>query len=145
MKLEYGCGYWNLKKGWKNADTSKYRGVNYVIDEKTSRIHGLRGGCCNVIRARNVLHHIKQMAKVFGEINRLLKKKGKVIISEPRKECWLGNVSLDIWWYRIKIPRFQVWFALRYRDWKHFRKELGYSLIKKYDEGHNEVEVWQKN
>ena len=145
MKLEYGCGYWNLKKDWKNADTSKYPGVDYVIDPKTSKVLGLNDCTCDVINLRNVLHHIKDMPLVFNEIDRLLKNKGKVIITEPRRDTWRGNVLLDIWWYRIKIPRFHIWFSLFYRDWKHFRKKLGYKLVKKYDENYSEVEVWQKN
>lgn len=145
MKLDYGCGYWNLKKGWKNADTFSYLGIDYTIDPKTGKIKDLENKSCDIINLRNVLHHVKDMSLVFKEIDRLLKNKGKVVISEPKKEKWIGNVILDIWWYRIRIPRLNIWFSLKWRDWKSYRNNLNYNLIKKKSGKYSEVEIWQKN
>jgi SAM-dependent methyltransferase len=123
-KLDFGSGY-NPEKEYETCDI--YGHVDYFFDPISYKID-VEDELFDVIRCRNVIHHIKDIDRLSKEFNRILKKGGILEITEARKEYYSSNYYLDYLWYRFIIPRYEVWFSKKYRNCKNYFKEfdLGY-------------------
>ena len=127
MKIDFGSGY-NPKSGYKTCDVTGSPALDYIYDIETSRIRTnemfsliLASGSADVIRMKNVLHHVEDYGKLISELFRVLKWGGKLIVIEPTPEAYYSNWCLDNLWYRYVIPRPEIWISPIYRDYK---KEL---------------------
>lgn len=146
LKIDFGSGY-NPKKGFKTCDFTMspfldYITKNYKIYDKSGEI---KEKSVNVFRCRNVLHHIKNIELLIKNFNKYLKKNGKLIIIDCRKEYYYANWCMDNLWYRYVIPRPEVWISNKYRNYKDICLKNGFKLksVKYKDE--KEIYIFQKN
>lgn len=117
IKLDFGSGY-NPMHDYKTCDIYGY--VDYYFDPIEYKIDA-EDNTFDVIRCRNVIHHIKDIHKLSKEFKRVLKTNGILEITEARKDYYTSNYYLDYLWYRYIIPRYEVWFCDHYRNCKdHF-------------------------
>lgn len=129
-KLDFGSGY-NPKDGYKTCDIYGY--VDYYFDPIEYKINS-NDNEFDVIRCRNVIHHIKDLNKLSEEFNRVLKKGGILEIIEVNKDNFSSNYFLDYLWYRYVIPRYEVWFCNYYRDCRNYFNEFDLLSYKKENE-----------
>lgn len=80
------------------------------------------------IHCRNVIHHINDLLGLFTNFYRYLKEDGELEIIECTKESYQANYFLDTLWYRYVIPRKEVWFADKYRDYISIAKQIGFKV-----------------
>lgn len=140
-KLDYGSGS-NPKPGFKSSDFCGSPGYDYYI--RNYVVLDAKDHSFDVIHCRNVIHHIpeKDLHKLFAEFNRLLKRDGQLIISEPRKEFHEQNKLLDIIWYRWININYDIMIPRGYVDYKKYLNE--FIEIMSFDHYNNEVITFQK-
>lgn len=132
MKLDFGSGH-NPRKGYKTCDITNSPYLDYVFDPITYKV-----SCPNEtfdeIFVKNVLHHVKDLDKLFKELKRILTKNGKIVIVEPRKEFYHKNLNLDLLWYRYINPRYDIWICPFYRDYKKISSKMFKEQYLQYNE-----------
>jgi ubiquinone/menaquinone biosynthesis C-methylase UbiE len=119
MKLDFGSGY-NPKKGYFSCDIYGY--VDYYFDPLKYKID-CDNNLFEEINCRNVIHHIKDIEKLTKEFKRVLRPQGIINIIECREENYSENYYLDYLWYRFIIPRKEIWFSNRYRNYSEIFKK----------------------
>ena len=92
---------------------------------------------------RNVVHHIPDLKRTFKCLKKYLKDDGKIKIIECKKENYHANWFLDSLWYRYIIPREEVWFSYKYRDYKKILLNIGFKKIESYEENEKETSIWE--
>ena len=122
MKLDFGSGH-NARKGFKTCDITNAPYLDYACDPETYKVT-CEDHVFDEIIIRNVLHHIKDLERLFKEMKRILTINGKIVIVEPRREFYPQNVNLDILWYRYIIPRYEIWYSRFYRDCTQIAKDF---------------------
>ncbi len=124
-RLDFGSGY-NPAPGFETCELNAHPCVDH--DFRNGRIT-----CCketfDVIRCRNVLHHIKDLDALFQEFRRVLKPGGGILIIDSRPEIFPETVSLDYLWYRMVIPRPDIWCAKEYRDYVEVARSWAFKLL----------------
>lgn len=125
--LDFGSGY-KPEPGFMTCDIGGSSALDYYF--KDNKI------TCNketfdVIRCRNVLHHVEDLNRLFKEFWRALKPGGGIIIVEPRQEIFQENVALDHLWYRLVMPRYEVWYAKEYREYVKEARKVGFTSLMK--------------
>lgn len=144
LKIDFGSGY-NPNPTYKLCDITYLPNLDYVYDIDNNTIIGCEEDSVDEFYLRNVVHHIKDLNKTFNCLKRYLKKGGIIKIIDARKEYFKQNVILDIIWYRYVIPRYEVWFSNKYRDYNSIILKLGFELIDYHIEQEKEVSVWKKS
>lgn len=147
MKIDFGSGY-NPRSGYKTCDVTDSPALDYVYDTKTQKIvsknnRPIKSESVDVIRVKNVLHHIPVLEPVLKEFFRVLKIRGKIIVIEPTKESYRSNWILDNLWYRFVIPRPEVWFSSIYRDYKN-ELRLWFTIYRNVVKSEKEYTVFVK-
>lgn len=132
--LDFGSGY-NPKDGYLTCDRTSSPKLDFVFDPDAYKIIDVDDNHFDVIRCRNVIHHVHDLRKLFLEFQRTLKVNGKLIIIEPTRKSYKSNLILDILWYRFVIPRYEVWFSPKYREYVDTLKQLKFK-----EESHTEGE-----
>jgi len=140
MKLDYGSGS-QPKKGFKSSDFCGSPSYDYYIQDYV--VLDALDNSCDIIHCRNVIHHIPEedLPTLFNEFKRLLKKDGKLIISEPRKEFHKQNLFLDLLWYRFLTMNEKIMIPYRYVEYKKYL--VDFELVKSYNEYNNEILILQ--
>ena len=101
IKLDFGSGY-NPMHDYKTCDIYGY--VDYYFDPIEYKIDA-EDNTFDVIRCRNVIHHIKDIDKLSKEFKRVLKTNGVLEITEARKEYYSSmRRSMGYW---VKIIRIE--------------------------------------
>lgn len=136
MKLDYGSGR-QPKEGFLTSDFCGAPGYDFYI--KDYKVLGAEDHSFDVIHCRNVIHHIpeKDLPLLFNEFNRLLKKDGQLIISEPREDFHLQNLILDIIWYRFLVFDDKIMIPKKYVDYKQYLSD--FEMISTVNEHNNEI------
>lgn len=143
LKIDFGSGY-NPKPGYKTCDVTYAPFLDYVYDEEKNQILYCEKGSVDEFHLRNVVHHVKDLHRLFECLKFYLKENGTITIIDARKEYFTQNVILDIIWYRYVIPRYEIWFAKTYRDYSKVLTKLGFVKIDYYISKEKEVSIWQK-
>lgn len=117
LKIDFGSGY-NPKKGYKTCDVTYGPFLDYVYDEEKNQILYCKKESVDEFYMRNVVHHVKDLPKLFECLKYYLKVNGIITIIDAREDYFLKNVILDIIWYRYVILRYDIWFSRSYRDYK---------------------------
>jgi len=143
MMLDYGSGS-KPKKGFKTSDFTGAPFLDYHIENL--KVIDAEDHSFDVIWCRNVIHHIPehQLDDLFTEFDRLLKRNGHLIISEPRADKHMQNLILDIIWYRFLTSDFKITLpqlGVNFRDYipGNFVSKTSY-----WERGNNEVFVFEK-
>lgn len=144
LKIDFGSGY-NPNKDYKTCDITYLPNLDYVYDVDNNTIIGCEENTVDEFYLRNVVHHIKDLKSTFSCLKRFLKKGGTIKIIDVRKEYFKTNVILDIIWYRYLIPRYEIWFSQKYRDYFEILKQMNFKLISKHYEEEKEVSIWKKS
>jgi len=98
QKVDVGSGY-NPAKGYRTCD------INYNCDyHDIAEIKNV-----DIIRLRNVIHHIEDIGTFFKDIHRCLDKDGRIIIIEPSEKNYRQNFFLDRLWYRGINKRLDIY------------------------------------
>lgn len=141
MKLDYGSGS-QPKQGYLTSDFCGISQYDYMIQDY--KVIGAQDGMFETIHCRNVIHHIpkEDLPILVNEFKRLLKKGGRLIISEPRKEFHKQNLILDIIWYRFLKNETKIKLPTEYVDYKKYLN--GFDYIASHDEFNNEIIVFKK-
>ena len=92
---------------------------------------------------RNVVHHIPDLKRTFKCLKKYLKDNGKIKIIECKKENYHANWFLDSLWYRYIIPREEVWFSDKYRNYGNVLLNIGFKKIEFYEENEKEISIWE--
>jgi ubiquinone/menaquinone biosynthesis C-methylase UbiE len=146
MKLDFGSGY-NPAHGYKTCDCTGNPMLDYHFDAVKYRIADCRASTFDLIRCKNVIHHVPDIKKLFIELVRVLKPKGSLLIIEPTPKAYPVNVFLDTLWYRSIIPREEVWFSSVWRDYRNILTESQMSVILEFvnNTGDKLITVAKKN
>lgn len=67
------------------------------------------GNTFDLVSARHLIEHIPDPNKFIGEIARILKKKGRLIIDTPNSEA-LGRKWFGTYWFANEVPRHLILF-----------------------------------
>jgi ubiquinone/menaquinone biosynthesis C-methylase UbiE len=123
MKIDFGSGY-NPRKGYATCDRVTLPNLDFWYDPDMDKIIGkdllpITDNSVDLVRAKNVIHHIENLNPVFEELFRVLKEGGKLIIIEPNEKAYPVNEFLDRLWYRSIIPQEKLWFAITYRYYRN--------------------------
>ena len=129
-RLDFGSGY-NPQDDYKTCDIYGY--VDYYFDPIEYYID-VEDKTFDIIRCRNVIHHIQDIKRLSKEFSRVLKDGGILEITEARKEYYSANYYLDYLWYRFIIPRYEVWFCKKYRDCRDYFDEFELNLYETLNE-----------
>lgn len=143
LKIDFGSGY-NPKIGYKTCDVTYAPFLDYVYDEEKNQILYCEKGSVDEFYLRNVVHHVKDLTRLFECLKYYLTENGIITIIDARKEYFLQNVILDIIWYRYVIPRYDVWFSKSYRDYIEVLTKLGFVKIDYHICEEKEVSIWLK-
>lgn len=143
LAIDFGSGY-NPKPGYKTCDVTYSPFLDYVYDKKQNQILYCEKGSVDKFHLRNVVHHVRDLKKLFECLKFYLRDGGTITIIDVRKEYFKTNVILDILWYRYIIPRYEVWFSHSYRDYGKVLTELGFVKINNYICEEKEVSTWLK-
>ena len=81
QKLNLGCGHFK-KEGYINVDIFKQANPD-VIHDLEKFPYPFKNACFNIIEADHVLEHLNDVIKVIGELNRILKPQGILVIRVP--------------------------------------------------------------
>ncbi len=152
--LEVGAGAsfskeFIINKNFKTSDCANYQHIDYKnIDAHST---GFEDNSFDYVIASNMVHHLSFPLKFFKEMNRILKKDGKLIIYEPyasillqlveiimrhegfdwTKNVWNESITAteeeDAWSGNIAIPH------LLFDDSDKFKKKLGSYFKIEYD------------
>jgi len=117
MKIDFGSGH-APAVGYRTCDMTAAPFLDYYFDANEYAILDCGDASVDVIRCRNVLHHVKDIRQLLIEFRRVLKPNGRIIIIEASKDCYRINVFLDILWYRYVTSRPDIWVSPVYRDYK---------------------------
>jgi ubiquinone/menaquinone biosynthesis C-methylase UbiE len=126
--LDFGSGY-NPKDGYLKCDFTYSPTLDFIFDNQKYKIINAENKYFDIIRCKNVIHHIQDIRKLFLEFQRVLKINGKLIIIEPSEKNYKTNLILDILWYRFIIPRYEIWFSNKYRDYASYLEELNFGKL----------------
>ena len=85
-KLNVGCGN-DIRQGYVNLDVSPLPGVD-VVHNLEIFPWPFEDNSFDEIILQNVLEHLSDTIQVIEEVWRILKHKGKVIITVPYWNCW---------------------------------------------------------
>ena len=147
--LEVGAGggfskKFILNKNFKISDLAQYEHLDYKNVDAQNTKH--KDNFYDFIIAVNMIHHVPYPMKFFNEMNRILKKGGKLIIQEANcslifqlitiimrhegfdftKDVWSEKVALsderDVWSGNIAVPH------LIFDENKPFDKKLGFKF-----------------
>lgn len=129
-RLDFGSGY-NPEEDYETCDI--YGHVDYYFDPIEYKID-VEDNTFDIVRCRNVIHHIKDIRRLSAELSRITKGCGILEITEARKEHYKSNYFLDYLWYRFIIPRYEIWFSTKYRDCRYFFSEFELEDYKVLDE-----------
>lgn len=146
LKIDFGSGY-GLRPGFKSCDFTGSPILDFLSkDYKIFKDIDLEieNGSVDEFFVRNVIHHIKDLRRLFKMFFKYLKVNGRLTIIDCRKEFYSQNVFLDTLWYRGIIPRYEVWFSDHYRDYASIAKEIGFTLNEHYNENEKEVFIFSK-
>lgn len=119
-KLDFGSGH-KPRRSYASCDITGL--AEFYFDPFEYRLHAPNEYFDEII-AFNVLHHIQDLNRVAAELIRCLKIGGKLIIAESKEDLYAANCFLDYLWYRWLIPRPEIWWSKKYRNWKEAFKEL---------------------
>lgn len=92
IKIDIGSGY-NPSIGYKTCDVNSYCDY-YMVDD-------IPDYYVDVIRLRNVIHHIRNLDEFISSLIKKLKPNGKLLIIDCNEENFKTNVILDKLWYRF--------------------------------------------
>jgi ubiquinone/menaquinone biosynthesis C-methylase UbiE len=81
MKINMGCGT-DIKKGYLNVDIAKLEGVDKLVNLNKYPLP-FKENSVDEIYLNHVLAHLDDPTTFLGEVNRILKKGGKIIILVP--------------------------------------------------------------
>ena len=81
--------------------------LDYSYDVDTNTITDLQAQSVDKFFMKNVIHHCN-IDNIITILDKYLKVSGQVEIIEPTVDSYESNRSLDIVWYRIIIPRYEV-------------------------------------
>jgi hypothetical protein len=138
--LDFGAGY-NPIPGYLTCDITTNPKLDYQFCEHNNKIIQKNGKICpqnyfNVIKCRNVFHHIENIIPILLELKRIIRYDGYIEIVEPNSKYFIHNVFLDYFWYRW-FRRSNLWFAHEYRNYMPILKKFFRSVEKwhfQYDE-----------
>lgn len=85
-KLNFGCGK-NIKKGYVNADITRFEGVDKTFDFNVFP-YPFSDGEFDEILADNILEHLDNIPAVMKELHRISKPGGEVRIIVPYYNCY---------------------------------------------------------
>lgn len=130
IRIDYGSGY-NPQPGYKTCDITESPFLDYI--SKDNKIFDKEGEVADEtideIFCRNVIHHVKDLKNLFDNFYRYLKKGGRFVVVEPRKEFFHQNVILDSIWYRwFDGGKRNVWFSSYYRDYTKIACDCGFTI-----------------
>jgi len=128
FKLDFGSGY-NPEKGYYKCDITRSPTIDFLFDRYSYTIIDIEDSSIDLIRCKNVIHHVKDLEHLFIEFNRVLKVGGIVNIIEPTKDNYMTNKILDIIWYRFLVQRYDIWFSNNYRDYISIINKIGFVKI----------------
>lgn len=143
LKIDFGSGY-NPNKEYKLCDITFLPNLDYAYDIEKNVIIGCCENSVDEFYLRNVVHHIKDLSYTFTCLYRYLKKDGVLKIIDVREEFYKQNLILDIIWYRYVIPRYEIWFSNKYRNYFDVLEKMGFQLEETYFENEKEVSIWKK-
>ena len=141
LKIDFGSGY-NPNKEYKTCDITGSPILDYLYDKKDT-ILDLKEKSVDEFYLRNVVHHIPDLKRTFKCLKKYLKDDGKIKIIECKKENYYANWFLDSLWYRYVIPREEIWFSDKYRDYKNVLLSIGFKKIESYEENEKEISIWE--
>lgn len=143
--IDFGSGY-NPKEGYKTCDFINMPFLDYVaIDNRIyDGIKEIEDKSVDIIYCRNVLHHIKDLNSLFQNFYRYLKDDGKLEIIECSKQAYYANWFLDTLWYRYVIPRKEVWFSDKYRNYVEIAKMNNFKILTNDIENEKEHFIFYK-
>jgi ubiquinone/menaquinone biosynthesis C-methylase UbiE len=119
FKLDFGSGY-NPTPDYKTLDCN-YTCDYYDIDE-------IPDNSIDIIRCRNVLHHIDDLDSLIKKFKLKLKNNGTIKIIDCNSENYSKNIYLDYLWYRYIFKRYDIYINYYYRDLKSYFIENGFDL-----------------
>jgi len=137
FKLDFGSGY-KPKQGYHTCDITGFPNVDFLFDKCSYTIIEVENESVDLIRCRNVIHHVKDLEKLFVEFGRVLKPGGTIYIIEQTKDSYTTNKILDIIWYRFLVQKHEIWFSNNYRDYtsiisKQRFKKISKTRLDKYE------------
>jgi SAM-dependent methyltransferase len=143
QKLDYGSGS-KPRKGFYTSDFTGAPFLDYQIEDLIVKEAADRS--FDVIWCRNVIHHIPvhRLDDLFAEFDRLLKRGGYLIISEPLAENRMRNLILDVIWYRFLVQDFSISLPdpnVDFRDYLPGNYKISRTYLEK---GNNEVVILEK-
>jgi SAM-dependent methyltransferase len=134
-RIDFGSGF-NPHIGYATCDPfHPMADVLYDTDAYRMEMDDMTAG---EILCRNVLHHVRDLDRLFAEFARVLRPGGIVTVVEPRAEAFETNVFLDRLWYRGLIPRPEVWIAEEYRDYAAVAARHGFRTVGTVPQGEKE-------
>lgn len=143
LKIDFGSGY-NPNSDYKTCDITNLPNLDYVYNQDKNTIVGLDYNSVDEFYLRNVVHHLKNLENTFSCLIKHLKNGGIIKIIDVRKEEYQKNVILDIIWYRYVIPRYEIFFSKKYRDYFNVLNKLNLVCESYYIKEEKEVSVWRK-
>ena len=143
LKIDFGSGY-SPQNGYKTCDITYAPYLDFVYDRKNNIILGCEENSVDEFFLRNVVHHLPDLKNTFSCLKKYLKKGGIIYIIDVGQEYYKQNVVLDILWYRYVIPRYEVWFSLKYRDYAQVLMDMDFEKIAYFMENEKEVSLWKK-
>lgn len=141
MLLDFGSGY-APRAGYKTCDVTGWA-IDYRFDTRYYTIEGVPDNSVWILHCRNVLHHIPKLERLAEEFLRVLAPGGLLEVIDCAPEAYGANVFLDRLWYRGIIPRPEVWFAERYRDYSAILRQYFHQLSC-HQRGEKEHYLFQK-
>ena len=146
LKIDFGSGY-NPSPGFSTCDFTG----NPMLDFQTKdykifcdKSKEIDEESVDEFHARNVIHHIEDLSRLFRMFYRYLKPGGRLVIVDCKEEFFSQNVFLDKLWYRYIIPRKEVWFSDHYRDYIKIAKENGFNLDEHTEDNEKETVCFLK-
>jgi len=141
MLLDFGSGY-APREGFRTCDMSGWA-IDYRFDTGYYIIEGLKADSILLLHCRNVLHHIPKLEFLAQEFHRVIMPGGLLQIIDCAPDHYRANVFLDTLWYRGIVPRPEVWWAEKYRDYGTIFSEL-FTLVNNHREGEKEHYLFRK-
>jgi ubiquinone/menaquinone biosynthesis C-methylase UbiE len=140
-KVDFGSGY-NPEPGYLTCDPFNpmsdiaCSAADYKMDAKPETI--------DVIRCRNVLHHIPDLDRLFDEFGRVLKSEAELIVIEPHPAAFKVNTLLDHLWYRFVNFRPEIWITPEYRDYTAIAEKHGFRLVRTVQQDEKETNTYRR-
>ena len=139
LLIDYGSGY-SPYNGYKTEDVTGFPNLDFLIvnNKIFNKDSEISKDSVNGFRLRNVIHHIKDLEDLFSNLKSYLQLGGTIEIIECSKQNFTANFFLDFLWYRVIIPRYDIWFSKGYRDYISIAKHYGFSLVEYKEEAEKE-------